>query len=91
MRKVRVRACRQNTLSYVECAGQLPAGRQVATGQGMFNWFLRSIVIVPVLLGIFAARTRRLRVGLLQLVALVVVYDFLFILLLYYLRDRWVP
>lgn len=57
----------------------------------MFNWFLRSVVIVPVLLGIFAARTRRLRVGLLQLVALVVVYDFLFILLLYYLRDRWVP
>ena len=57
----------------------------------MFNWFLRSIVIVPVLLGIFAARRRRLRVGLLQLVALVVVYDFLFILLLYYLRDRWVP
>lgn len=56
----------------------------------MFNWFLRSVVIVPVLLGILAARRRRLQVGLLQLLALVVAYDFLFILLLYYLRDRWV-
>jgi len=56
----------------------------------MFNWFFRSVMIVPVILGILAARQRRLQMSVTYLLAMVVVYDFLFILLLYYLRRRWV-
>jgi hypothetical protein len=56
----------------------------------MFSKFLLSIVVAPVLLGILAARVRLQRSGMTQLLALVAAYDALFILLLYYLRYRWV-
>jgi hypothetical protein len=56
----------------------------------MFNWFFRSVMIAPIILGILAARQRRLQMSVAYLLAMVVVYDFLFILLLYYLRRRWV-
>ena len=55
----------------------------------MFKLLLISIVIVPVLLGMQAARGRgRPRVGL--LVGLVLAYDVFYWLMLYYLRVRWV-
>lgn len=54
----------------------------------MFKLLLISIVIVPVLLGMQAARGRRGRHGL--LFALVLTYDVLYWLMLYYLRVRWV-
>jgi hypothetical protein len=45
-------------------------------------------VLVPVLLGMVAARSGRRR--LFPLLALVFTYDVLYFLLLYYLRVRWV-
>ncbi len=56
----------------------------------MFKALLTSIVIVPVLLGMLAARGRGWRRGLLQLLALVLVYDVSYVLMLYFLRHRWV-
>ena len=50
---------------------------------------LFSIVIVPVLLGMQAATTRRFRRGLWRMLASVLAFDVLFVLLLYYLRRRW--
>ena len=55
----------------------------------MFKWFLISIVLAPVLAGLVAARTRG-RAGLLGLLAGLVLYDIFYIVLLYYLRVRWV-
>jgi hypothetical protein len=55
----------------------------------MFKWFLISIVLVPVLAGLVAARTRG-RAGLVGLLAGLVLYDLFYIVLLYYLRVRWV-
>ncbi len=54
----------------------------------MLRFFLLTIVIVPVLLGIVAARSRRLRVGVVRLLLLVFAYDLLFILILFYVRRR---
>jgi hypothetical protein len=56
----------------------------------MFKLLLISIVIVPVLLGMRAARggRGRQRVGL--LLGLVLTYDVFYWLMLYYLRVRWV-
>lgn len=56
----------------------------------MFKALLISVVIVPVLLAIVAARSRRQRTGLAWLLALVLAYSTFFMLMLYYLRRRWV-
>lgn len=55
----------------------------------MFKWFLISIVLVPVLGGLVAARSRG-RAGLVGLLAGLVLYDIFYIVLMYYLRVRWV-
>ncbi|HET6899597.1 MAG TPA: hypothetical protein VFK70_14675 [Vicinamibacteria bacterium] len=56
----------------------------------MFKLLLISIVVVPVVLGIWAAATRSRRHGLLLLLAFVLGYDALYFVLLYYVRMRWV-
>ena len=56
----------------------------------MFSQFLISIVIVPVVLGVLVARGRRARQHLPQLLVLFAAFDVLYMLLLYYLRYRWV-
>jgi uncharacterized membrane protein (UPF0136 family) len=56
----------------------------------MFKLLLISIVIVPVLLAMHAARGRASRRGVPLLLALVLGYDLLYWLMLYYLRLRWV-
>jgi hypothetical protein len=56
----------------------------------MFKLFLISIVIVPVLLGLQAARGSSGRRGLFLLLALTLAYDLLYLFMLYYLRVRWV-
>jgi hypothetical protein len=56
----------------------------------MFKALLISVVIVPVLLGMVAATNRRQRRGLPQLALFVVAYNVFYVLLLYYLRRRWV-
>jgi hypothetical protein len=55
----------------------------------MFKWVLVSLVIVPVLLGVQAATSRRGPRGL-MLLALVLAYDAAYLLVLYFLRYRWV-
>jgi inner membrane protein involved in colicin E2 resistance len=55
----------------------------------MFKLMLISIVILPVLLGMQAAKVRSRQRGLLLTVALVLAYDVLYLLMLYYLRVRW--
>lgn len=56
----------------------------------MFKLLLISIVIVPVLLAMQAAKGHRGRHGLGLLLGLVLTYDVLYWLMLYYLRVRWV-
>jgi hypothetical protein len=56
----------------------------------MFKLLLISIVVMPVLLGIWAARSRSRRRGFALLLALVFGYDALYFVLLYYVRMRWV-
>jgi hypothetical protein len=56
----------------------------------MFKLLLISIVIAPVLLAMQAARTRPASRGTALLVALVLGYDVFYMLMLYYLRLRWV-
>jgi len=51
--------------------------------------FLVSVVFVPVLLGMLAGRSRRLKPGLLRLVLMVLTFDLAYMALLYYLRYRW--
>jgi hypothetical protein len=55
----------------------------------MFALLLISIVAVPVLIGIQVARGHDLRRGLVALVALVLIYDVLYMVMLHYLRFRW--
>lgn len=55
----------------------------------MFTTLLLSIVIVPVLLGMRLAGTRKMRRGLAVLAGLLLTYDVLYVLMLYYLRRRW--
>ena len=55
----------------------------------MFKLMLISIVVAPVLLAMKAARADRRR-GLQLLLGLVVTYDVCYVLMLYYLRVRWV-
>jgi hypothetical protein len=56
----------------------------------MFPLLLISAVIVPVLLGMRVALRRDLGRGLVLLVAFQLAYDVLYLLMLYYLRMRWV-
>ncbi len=56
----------------------------------MFKLLLISIVVAPVLLGLRAASVRSRRRGLLLLAAFLLTYDLLWMLMLYYLRVRWV-
>jgi hypothetical protein len=56
----------------------------------VFAWLLISIVIVPVLLGMHAATSRRGPRGLPVLLAGLLVYDVLYMFMLYYLYFRWV-
>ena len=56
----------------------------------MFKLLLISIVIVPVLLGVQAAKSGRGRHGVGLLLGLVLTYDVFYWLMLYYLRVRWV-
>ena len=56
----------------------------------MFKLFLISIVAVPILLGMQAGRIRDRKQAVSVLVGVVLGYDLLYILLLYYLRMRWV-
>jgi hypothetical protein len=55
----------------------------------MFKLMLISIVILPVLLGMQAAKVPSRQRGLFLTVALVLAYDVLYLLMLYYLRVRW--
>ncbi|HXB57376.1 MAG TPA: hypothetical protein VN461_21625 [Vicinamibacteria bacterium] len=56
----------------------------------MFKLLLISIVMVPVLLGMQTAKSRSERRGLSILLALMLTYDVLYVLMLFYLRVRWV-
>lgn len=56
----------------------------------MFKLLMISIVVVPVLFGIQAAKRRRARRGLAQLLGFLLLYDIFYVLLLYYVRVRWV-
>jgi hypothetical protein len=55
----------------------------------MFKSVLISVVIVPVLLAMQAAGSRSARRGVLVLLSLLLVYDVMYLALLYYLRVRW--
>ena len=56
----------------------------------MFKAFLNSIIIVPVLLGLLAATRGRGRQAVWLLIALLFAYDVAYLLVMYYLRIRWV-
>jgi hypothetical protein len=56
----------------------------------MFKLLMISIVLVPVVFGIQAARRRTARRGLAQLLVFLFLYDVFYVLLLYYVRVRWV-
>ena len=56
----------------------------------MFNLLLISVVVVPVGIGMQAAARLGLRRGLVVLLGLVLAYDLFFLLMLYYLRIRWI-
>ena len=56
----------------------------------MFKLFLVSVVAVPVLLGMLAARIRSRPQALVALLALVAAYDAFYVGVLYYLRMRWI-
>jgi hypothetical protein len=55
----------------------------------MFKLLLISIVFAPVLIGAQAARARDHRRGVVTLVVAVLIYDLLYMSMLYYLRFRW--
>jgi hypothetical protein len=55
----------------------------------MFTIFLLSIVVLPVLLGMRLAASRKMRRGLAILAGLLLTYDVVYVLMLYYLRHRW--
>ena len=56
----------------------------------MFKVLIITVVIVIVLLAMLAARRRRLRQGVVMCLALVLTFDLFYLLMLYYLRIRWV-
>jgi hypothetical protein len=55
----------------------------------MFKAILISVVIVPVILGMRAGTSRRVRRGAPLLLAFLLLYDVMYLALLYYLRVRW--
>jgi hypothetical protein len=55
----------------------------------VFKMLLISIVITPVLFGIQTAKTTDAQRGLVVLAAILVTYDVLYLVMLYYLRVRW--
>jgi hypothetical protein len=55
----------------------------------VFALLLISIVAVPVLIATQVARGHDARRGVLALVALVLIYNVLYMAMLYYLRHRW--
>lgn len=62
-----------------------------SAGEGrMFKLLLISVVVVPVLLGIQAAKKRSLRRGFFLLLGFVLTYDVFYFVMLYYVRLRWV-
>jgi hypothetical protein len=56
----------------------------------MFKLLLISIVAVPVLIGIQAAKVRNGQRGGIRALVGVLIYEILYVLMLYYLRIRWV-
>lgn len=50
---------------------------------------LLTVVFVPVLLGIVAARMRSLRRGVLQLLVMTFAFDLAYLIFLYYLSHKW--
>jgi hypothetical protein len=56
----------------------------------VFKAFLNSIVIVPVLLGVFTAANVRGKQAAWLLVGLVLAYNLAYLVVLYYLKIRWV-
>jgi hypothetical protein len=56
----------------------------------VFKFLLISIVLVPVLFGVRAARARRGLRGLPVLLGSLLVYDVLWLFMLYYLHTRWI-
>jgi hypothetical protein len=56
----------------------------------MFKLLLISVVVVPVLLGMQAARSHSVRHGLFLLLAAIFIYDLFYFLMLYYIGVRWV-
>ena len=56
----------------------------------MFKYLLISIVIAPVLLGVAAAANRKRKGGMPMLFGLLITYNVLYLVMLYYLRYKWV-
>ena len=56
----------------------------------VFKLLLISIVVAPVVIAVQAAKGRNARRGLLLALGLVLAYDVLYVVMLYYLRIRWV-
>ena len=56
----------------------------------MFKLLLVSVVLVPVAIGVLAAARLGQRRGFVALLALVFAFDLFFILMLYFLRYRWI-
>jgi len=56
----------------------------------MFPALMMSMVIVPVILGTMVGKRRRRRHAFGLLLGLMVVYDTFYMLMLFYLRVRWV-
>ena len=56
----------------------------------MFKLLLMSMIVMPVALGMHAASSRSTRRGLLVMLGLVLAFDVLYMLMLYYLRRHWI-
>jgi hypothetical protein len=56
----------------------------------VFKHLLISIVIAPTLIGLAAATSRRRKSGLSLFFGLLLTYNALYLVMLYYLRYRWV-
>lgn len=56
----------------------------------MFKFLIITVVFVPILLAVQAAAARSKRQGLVVFLALLATYNVLYMVMLYYLRIRWV-
>ena len=70
--------------------GQITDGATTRSGGSVFKYLLISIVIVPILLGVMAAKVRGGTRGLRFLMTGWVVFSILWLGMLYYLNRRWV-